>query len=239
MSRVGSRLASMTPGPAPDSGPSVTAPITRRRLREDVRDALLRLFTEGDLLPGMRIKEADLAGRLGVSRTPLREALMTLEKEGFLESRPSKGFSVLPLTVEEVRETYPIIWALEKLSLDQAEADHIDIARLMELNAQLSRVDDPEESNALDTEFHATLVRASANSRLSQLLDTLKLAARRYESAHLRDDRLMAVSRQQHDAIVRACARRDFVKAAELVEAHWRFGMESILGWLGGHERGA
>ena len=211
---------------------SETVPIIRRRLREDVRDAILRLFTHGELMPGTRIKEADLAERLGVSRTPLREALMALEKEGFLESRPSKGFSVIPLTVEEVQETYPIIWSLEKLSLDLAHAEDIDVTRLTALNARLAKSSDPDEVKELDTEFHATLVGAAGNVRLTQLLDTVKLVVRRYGPAHMRDERLMAKSRKQHAAIVRACGRGDLAEAASLLETHWRFGMESITGWL-------
>lgn len=206
--------------------------ITRRRLREDVRDALLRMFTRGELTSGSRIKETDLAARLGVSRTPLREALMALEKEGYLESQPSRGFSVLPLTIEEVRETYPIIWSLEKLALELCDPADVDVDRLKKLNAQLAEASDPAVSKKLDTEFHATLVAASGNARLSQLLETLKLVARRYAAAHMRDERLLAGSRKQHSAIANACARGDLRKAAEVLEEHWRFGMENIIAWL-------
>ncbi len=228
-------MTARRPRTSPDAGgPEVArpVPIARRPLREDVRDALVRLLTQGELTPGTRIKEADLAARLGVSRTPLREALQALEREGFLESRPSRGFHVLPLTVEEVRETYPIIWSLERLALDLADPRSIDVRRLRALNRALAGASDPEEKRRIDGELHAALVAAAGNQRLSRLLDRLKGVARRYEAAHLRDDRLMRVSRQQHEAIIRACARGEGRKAADLVEEHWRVGMESIVTWL-------
>ena len=91
-------------------------PPTRAPLREDVRQIILDRILSGELPPGCRITESRLAAELGVSRTPLREALFNLESEGFVRSDLARGFSVAPLSVREVRESYPILQTLEVLA---------------------------------------------------------------------------------------------------------------------------
>lgn len=231
--------ATRPPGGEASRAPVV--PISRRPLREDVRAALVRLLTGGELPPGSRIKEVELAERLGVSRTPLREALMSLEREGFIESRPSRGFTVLPLTVEEVRETYPIIWSLERLAIEQAADSSLDLRGLRALNRELARATDPDRIKELDSAFHGGLVAAAGNARLTQLLDSVKAVADRYEGAAFvmvygRDEEMIRISRRQHTAIVAACARGDRAAAARLIEQHWRIGMEAIADWLESRE---
>src|SRR6516165_11700079 len=88
------------------------SPITKRPLREDVHAALRIRIVEGQLLPGSRLQDVQLAGELGVSRTPIREALLRLAGEGLVENDPNRGFFVAPLRREEIREIYPIVWAL-------------------------------------------------------------------------------------------------------------------------------
>lgn len=90
---------------------------TKLPLREELRQAVLQRILRGVLPPGSRIIESKLSEELGVSRTPLREALLHLEQQGFVRSDLARGFSVEPLSQQEVREIYPIIWTLEGLAL--------------------------------------------------------------------------------------------------------------------------
>ena len=86
--------------------------ITREPLREQVHRAIVGRILREDLAPGARISDSVLAQELGVSRTPVREALLRLEREGFLDVDVGRGFFVKPLSAGEVREVYPILWTL-------------------------------------------------------------------------------------------------------------------------------
>src|SRR4051794_27947375 len=90
-------------------------PVLRSRLRDDIVDQLAELIIDGGL--SERLKEVDLAGQLGVSRTPLREALLVLERDGLVASEANKGFRVVPLSEQRVRELFPILGALEALAV--------------------------------------------------------------------------------------------------------------------------
>src|SRR6516164_2816173 len=92
--------------------------INKKPLREDVHALLRERIVSGGLMPGNRLQDVQLAAELGVSRTPVREALLRLEGEGLVESDPNRGFFVAPLSRKEVLEIYPIVWSLECLALD-------------------------------------------------------------------------------------------------------------------------
>ena len=100
---------------------------------------------KGDLLPGNRLQDVLLAAELGVSRTPVREALLRLERDGLVESDPNRGFFVAPLSRKEVAEIYPMVWALECLALDSCEPPTPpQIQALRQINAEMAGVkDDP------------------------------------------------------------------------------------------------
>src|SRR5215469_11142131 len=91
--------------------------LSRAPMRADLHRTLLDRIVRGELAPGARIKELQISEELGVSRTPLREALLRLEREGFVRSELARGFSVEPLSAREIRESYPIIAALEALAM--------------------------------------------------------------------------------------------------------------------------
>src|SRR4029079_15824664 len=94
-------------------------PLARSRLREDIVDRLAGLIASGEL-DRERLKEVELARQLGVSRTPLREALLILESEGVGVSEAHKGFRVAALSEARVRELYPILCALEGLAVRES-----------------------------------------------------------------------------------------------------------------------
>src|SRR4051812_47202655 len=91
--------------------------VARARLRDDIVDQLAELIVEGELPEVGRLKEIELAGQLGVSRTPLREALLILERDGLVISEANKGFRVAPLSETRVRELFPVLGALEALAI--------------------------------------------------------------------------------------------------------------------------
>jgi DNA-binding GntR family transcriptional regulator len=198
--------------------------IARRPLRDDVRDAVLDLLISSELEPGSRIREADLA--------PIREALLSLEMEGFVRADLARGFSVLPLSADEVRENYPILWTLELLALRSAPVELIDVAELRRLNAAIADANDPAESKALDEVWHRTLLAPSENRRLADMIERLKLVLRRYEHAYMRDRGRVTASVDHHAEIADAAEAGDAARVALRLEAHWRFGMDRLLDWL-------
>jgi DNA-binding GntR family transcriptional regulator len=210
-------------------------PIHRTPLRQQVRRELLKMVFDGTLPVGERIAERAVAERLGVSRTPVREALMALEEEGIVESRPARGFAPAPLSARDVRETYPLIAALEVLAIRSADPATLPAlgARLRQLADELEAAgDDPRALRRLDDRWHAQLVAPSGNERLRRTLEGLKRVVRRYELAWLDDGERVELSAAQHAAIADALAAGDVEEAARLLELNWRATMNGLLGWL-------
>jgi DNA-binding GntR family transcriptional regulator len=199
--------------------------------RMETYASVRELILSGELPAGTRIVESGLCEELGVSRTPMREALFRLEQEGLVKQDMARGFSVMPLSAREVREIYPIIWTLEVLALQLAEND-IDVNALKSLNRSLRKSNLPEKQHEIDDRFHEELVAGCKNKRLLKQIEVLKQAAHRYEMAYMRFCDKVETSVEHHDELVTALEQRNVKKALRLLEDHWRFGMESLLKWL-------
>jgi DNA-binding GntR family transcriptional regulator len=208
--------------------------ITRVPLRDQVHRALVSRILSHDLTPGRRLSDSALAAELGVSRTPVREALVRLEGEGFLGCDVGRGFFVKPLSAREVEEVYPIVWTLETLGLRAAfPYSAPDLAELERLNAELARAaGDPTRHVELDVAWHRTLVSGSGNDLLTSTLDAFKGTLHRYEHAWLQGVKDEAASTRDHAAIVERLAAGDADGAAARLEAHWRRGISDLVPWL-------
>ncbi|MGG1662741.1 GntR family transcriptional regulator [Brevibacillus sp. NRS-1366] len=201
----------------------------KRPLREDVRKQILERLLKGDFAPGTRINESALSAELGVSRTPLREALLDLTKEGFLRSDLARGFTVRPLTAREIQEMYPILWTLECLALRMGE-DIPDLHELKHLNNQLLQVkDEPASALEVDSHWHDLLIAGCLNQRLHEMIGDAKKMIRRYEYTFMWDEDLISRSYLQHQKIISALNQNDIELASQLLETHWRTGMTSLL----------
>ena len=123
-------------------------------LADEVAKVVRTMILDGRLPAGDRINEVHLSAQLGVSRTPLREALSRLVNEGALRDEPRRGVFVKPLTAEEVQAIYPIRAILDPAALRLAGIPTADkIAALGELNSRLASATDPDEAVRLDDEF--------------------------------------------------------------------------------------
>jgi DNA-binding GntR family transcriptional regulator len=209
--------------------------ISKKPLREDIHALLRERIVKGDLLPGNRLQDVHLAAELGVSRTPVREALLRLERDGLVESDPNRGFFVAPLNRKEVAEIYPMVWTLECLALGSSRpATRPQIQALREINAGMAAVtDDPLRCQELDLRWHQTLLESCANERLKELLASLKQIVRRYEYVYMRDPALVRRSVRDHAEILEALVQKKPKLASRLLERNWRAGMESVLTQLG------
>lgn len=208
--------------------------ITRTPLRDEVYREIVELIHRGELPPGTRVKDTSVATQLGVSRTPVREALLRLAREGILDADMGRGFRVCRLDPKEMRETGAILGALESFALQSCGDISADrLARLTEIDRELAGTrSDVDRSVALDEEWHRTLLEACPNRRLRDIISTLWQVPRRYMRAYLRDARRVTLSTQHHARIIEALRRKDHQAAAQRFSHHWERGIEELGSWL-------
>lgn len=201
----------------------------KRPLRDDVKRLVLERLVRGILPFGSRINETVLSEELGVSRTPLREALLDLQREGFLRSDTARGFTVRPLSQREVKETYPILWTLECLALRTAERIP-DVEELFDCNEKMRQArNHPEQALEHDTDWHSIVISECHNDRLRSLIAELKQTIRRYEYTFMWDVVLIERSVGQHQKVINALSKHDIEQAERALQENWRTGMESLL----------
>lgn len=219
----------------------MNALIPREPLRVAVRRVLIERLLSGELEPGSDINEKELCKDLGVSRTPVRQALLHLEFEGFLDSQQGKGFSVLPLRSGVAAELYPLVGALEALALRWSvpltEEVRRELTALNERRAALNR-HDYEERIELDDQWHDLLLSGCENRQLLGVLRLLKNRLYRYEHAIAEGTDRLGDSTSEHRAIREAFQAGETEKAARLLQEHWRIGVRSASAVLDGHPDG-
>ncbi|MFF7454532.1 GntR family transcriptional regulator [Kitasatospora sp. NPDC008115] len=209
--------------------------IERRPLREQIRDELMDRLTRGEFAAGTDVNEAVLAAELGVSRTPLREALIALAGEGVLESSQGRGFRFAPVSRKEFRELVAIVAALEALALESSDPEHLrTIApRLLELAQGFpDQVAAHATVDRRDDEWHGLLLSGCSNERLLDLLTRVKAGMRRYENLVVAEDEPVARESAEHCEIARRLLADDLPGAITALRANWIGGMERMLAHL-------
>jgi DNA-binding GntR family transcriptional regulator len=204
------------------------------RVRERLVVSLRELILSGKLKGGQKLNETVLAVRLKTSRTPLREALLHLERESLVRSDLRRGFSVELLSAREVRETYPLLSALECHAVRSSLAFIPSLVDELErINVAFSRARSPAQALALDTLWHNTLMSQSGNTRLKKLVDNLRRAIERYERIYMADVSLTAISARQHKGILESFRKGKTDAALKALEENYHFGMQSLLKKMG------
>jgi DNA-binding GntR family transcriptional regulator len=208
--------------------------IVRTPLRNEVYRAILERIYCGDLPAGTRVRDTLLAAQLGVSRTPVREALLRLSREGVVDADMGRGFTVGRLDPVEMRETGAILSALECLALQICgEIPGEQLARLSGIDRELARTrGDVDRCIALDEEWHRTLLQGCPNGRLRDIIATLWQVPRRYMRAYLREAGRVSLSTQHHARIIEALRRNDRATATERFSHHWQRGIEELGAWI-------
>jgi DNA-binding GntR family transcriptional regulator len=209
---------------------------------EQVYTRLRDLIVQGLLSPGSRIIETEIASRLGVSRTPVREALQRLQQEGFVTGNPAaqqSRLTVAPLTRADVHELLNVVGALE--GLGAYEAASLDDSRRRVLATELRKINEefhqagkkspPEHSAAYDADdrFHRRIVEANAGPRILALHDSVKPQAERYIRMYismLTGD--IAASVAEHEAITRGIEEGKAEVAQSAIVVNWRHAAERL-----------
>ena len=211
----------------------MTKMIERRHLRDQLGEAIRDRIVRQRLPANQSIGEHALASELGVSRTPVRESLLGLERDGFVKAVPGRGFVVLPLSSEEARQLYPIVWSLERLALSEVtEVEPALIEQLREINRSLPYAATPQERIQRDSEWHRCLVSVSGNQRLIAVLEGIKASIARYEHAYVDASGPCDESVQEHEHIANMLEKSPAL-GAEAIEAHWRRGLNIVLAAIG------
>jgi len=198
-------------------------PVRRTTLRTDTREAIRVRIVDGRLFPGANVVERQLSSDLGVSRTPLREALLGLEVEGLLHAEPQRGFFVPELSVDEAREIYPLIGLLEAFAVEQGKPPAVD--SLDRLNQRFCAASNTSEAIQRDRDWHEELIRYCEMPRTAAILGALRTAAARYEYRFFSGLRTVGESTRQHAAILCALRRRKYQQAAILAKRNWEQGL--------------
>ena len=194
-------------------------------LRDVVFNTLRRAILKGELEPGERLMEIALANKLGVSRTPIREAIRKLELEGLVVMIPRKGAEVARITEKDLRDELEVRTSLEKLAIERAgdrvTEDVINDLKLASKDFEESfSKDDLTTIAEKDVAFHDIIFRSTKNARLIQILNNLREQMYRYRLEYLKDtqshDRLV----EEHQRIVDAIIDKNKEEAVRLIQEH-------------------
>ncbi len=211
---------------------------TRPNLGHDLASRLRELIVTGELGDGDRINEVHLARELGVSRTPLREALSNLSAEGVVESKPRRGFFVAPLDVAELADLYAMRALLDPEALARAGIPHATRLRELEsLNAKLRKARKPGAIVELDNQWHRLLIAECPNRMLLWNIDQFITLTRRYEHAYFRETTHIEIAFEDHDRILAALNSRDLKAACKALHQNMQSGLKPLQAWLKARQR--
>jgi len=197
----------------------------RTLLRDQAYTRLRDAILDGTLEAGEQLKDAELSEWLGLSRTPIREALARLEEYGLVETEPNRYTRVAPLTGRDARDAFPVVAALHALAaaLGVPRISDDEVAAMRAANEDFAgalRKGDVDRAMETDDRFHAVLVQASANREIARSLGRLMPKVKRLEQARFGS---LAGRRsvEQHERIITLCAARKTAEAAEAVRENW------------------
>ena len=211
--------------------------LKRENLSDAAETAIRGMIVDGRLASGERLNEVHLAEALGVSRTPLREALNRLAHEGAIETRARLGYFVKPLTLAEFEQLYDVRPILDPAALRAAGIpDAAQLASLEKLNRKFAAARAPQAAMALDDEWHLALLAHCPNRVLVELIENMMLRTRRYELALMRETKNVVQAGEDHDRIMEALRAGDIGAACAALEKNMRGGRAEIVAWLRGRE---
>lgn len=203
-------------------------------LRDVVFNTLRQAILRGELKPGERLMEIQLANKLGVSRTPIREAIRKLELEGLVLMIPRKGAEVSDITEKSLRDVLEIRKALEELAV-QLTCDKITKEQIRELEEaaeefkKILKSSDVTEIAEADVHFHDIIYKATDNQRLIQLLNNLGEQMYRYRVEYLKNSEAYPQLVAEHEEIIRHIERKEKEKAATIVCKHIDNQVEAVI----------
>ncbi len=212
--------------------PRKVPPINTKSLKEQVYDYLRFQLRRGNIQPGSEIKMDETAENLGVSKTPLRDALLQLAMENFVTILPRRGVIVNPLTLEEIKNSYEIIGALESLAILKAAPrltpkDFETMRKMIEAMRKAISRDDFDTYYERNLEFHGVYLDLCDNPELKRIVTTLK--KRLYDfprkPVYVREWEESSIG--EHEQLLRLLEEGKYEEAARFIrDVHWSFEVQ-------------
>lgn len=194
-------------------------------LRDVVFNTLRQAILRGELKPGERLMEIQLANKLGVSRTPIREAIRKLELEGLVTVVPRRGAEVAEITEKSLRDVLEVRRALEELAVKLA-CDRMTAEQMQQLKAaakefeKILEIDDVTKIAEVDVKFHDVIFMSTDNQRLIQLLNNFREQMYRYRVEHLKKKQFHPILLAEHEEIIYRIENKQKEEAADVVCRH-------------------
>ncbi len=222
---------------------SITPLPTRKSLGQHVFENLKKAIIRGDIAPGNRLVESRIAATMDISRTPVREAIHKLEREGLIEKLPRGGFSVLGLSRENIEETFGIRSVLESYAARLATERHReeDLLPLEKKIREFQRCLDSgrtENLARINTEFHNLLYALSQSPKLIKMISDLMDQIYRFRKILMTVENMPRAGNEDHSMMLRAMRDRDLARVESLVKEHILRGQRAVLNALGNDSGG-
>jgi DNA-binding GntR family transcriptional regulator len=201
---------------------------------QSIADALRADILRGKLQGGQPLKQDDLAAQFGVSKIPVREALMQLKAEGLVNFYPNRGAFVSELSAAEADEIYVMRIALEKEVLARA-IPHLTVShfkRAAEILTAIDREENIAKWGELNWEFHSTLYWPANLPRVMETIQTLHTNIARYLVLYLAGMDYQKKSQREHRALLQACRDGDVEKAEDILDEHLRSASTHLIKFL-------
>lgn len=211
--------------------------LARPNISESLIVLLRKMIMNGALAAGERVNEVHLSRNLGISRTPLREALGRLVAEGAMTIVPRYGYYVCPLTLDEFEQIYQIRPILDPEALRFAgipSPERLDY--LEEINRKIIEETDAEEIISLDDMWHLELLAECPNRVLVDLIEQNIRRTRRYELALMRERQNVRHASDEHNQIITALRAGNLDAACDALRRNMQSGFEPIAAWLKARE---
>ncbi len=209
-------------------------------LGDVVFQTLRRAIITGELGPGERLMETKLADKLGVSRTPIREAIKKLEQEGLVIMIPRKGAQVAQFTEKDIKDVLEVRAALEALAARLA-CQRMDDRDFLKLQLAIAEYNYAAKQNDLemmiekDVEFHDIICNATENDKLISMFNSLKEQVNRYRIAYLKNEEEDNTVEEEHNSILEALKNKDEALASKLASQHINTQCEAITDFVKTH----
>jgi DNA-binding GntR family transcriptional regulator len=209
----------------------------RKSLGQHVFENLKQAIIRGEVAPGDRLVESRLADALDISRTPVREAIHKLEREGLLRKLPKGGFTVMNLSREDIEETFGIRCVLESYAARLAAQNYSEeeLLPLEDKIEEFQRFLDKgqlDELPRINTEFHTLFYALSRSPKLIKMINDLRDQIYRFRKILLKMDKWAEVSNQDHRKILDAIRERDVNRVEKVVKQHIARGQRIVLNAL-------
>ncbi|MCI3195108.1 GntR family transcriptional regulator [Bacillus sp. HU-1818] len=207
--------------------------LKRTFMKDEVYNTLRDWIITGKLEPGAKLRDQDLSETLGISRTPIREALLKLENDGLVVTKANRWTLVSPIDLNDAYNIYSIVWTLESLAMEKAfpHMTSADLEELEQLNEHLHHaMESGDRFTALeaDNAFHDKIIQLSNNSELQKMLISLKTKIQRIEMYYFSQNDAMHTSYNEHLQIIDAIRNQKINLAIKAIKANWKNSLDHI-----------